>query len=80
MRSEKHDSALPRPYYSPSSPERKQRPPMDLFTPTVLSPREETLKFIRAFARLYSAERDNEAEARRAAKAQAYPHTALYAI
>ena len=53
---------------------------MDFFTPPVLSPREETLKFVRAFARLYSAERHNEAEARRGAKASAYPHAVFCVV
>lgn len=41
---------------------------MKHFTPTSTSPREEGLSFIRAFARLYSPSRNNEAEARNLAK------------
>lgn len=41
---------------------------MKHITPLQVSPREESLKFIRAFARLYSPESDNQSEARRQAK------------
>lgn len=45
---------------------------MPHFTPHHRAPREECLNFIRAFARLYSPESDNEQEARLLAKAIAY--------
>lgn len=44
-------------------------------TPLQVSPSEESLKFIRAFARLYSPESDNESEAR--SQAQSVARTSL---
>jgi len=49
---------------------------MQNITPTLRSPRNESLQFIRAFARLYSPYKENEAEARRMAHALAYGTTA----
>jgi len=45
-----------------------KREPMHHFTPLAFSPSEKQLIFLRAFARLYTPQPDNEPEARRLAR------------